>query len=58
MTLLDIKHYKIFESSRLVTAKNFLLQPENVITARNQYIHVQTPNGTLCRDMDGIHELN
>lgn len=56
LTLFDTRHYQVFEASRLLTAKNFLLRIENVITDRNRYIYVVTPNGTLWRDMDGIHE--
>jgi hypothetical protein len=58
LTLLDSKHYQVFETSRLLAARNFLLRQENMITERNRYILVETPKGILCRDMDGIHELS
>ncbi|MDF1591040.1 MAG: hypothetical protein P1P89_05940 [Desulfobacterales bacterium] len=56
VTLTDTLFYQIFEASSFVAAKNFLMRPENLITARNRYIHVITPKGTLCRDINGIHE--
>jgi len=56
VTLTDTLFYQIFEASSFVAAKNFLLRQENLITARNRYIHVITPKGTLCRDINGIHE--
>lgn len=56
ITLTDTRYYQIFEASSFVAAKNFLLRPENVITIPNRTIQVVTPRGTLCRDIDGIHE--
>lgn len=56
VTLTDTFFYQIFEASSFVAAKNFLRRQENLITARNRYIHVITPKGTLCRDINGIHE--
>lgn len=56
VTLTDTKYYKVFEASGLLAAKNFLARPENVVAVRNRYIHVVTPKGTVCRDMNGIHE--
>ena len=58
VNLTDTQHYQVFEASSLLAAKNFLLRHENVITARNRYIHVVTPKGTICRDINGIHELS
>jgi len=58
INLTDTLFFQIFEASSFVAAKNFLLRHENLITARNRYIHVITPNGTLCRDISGIYELN
>lgn len=57
ITLAGTTHYQVFEASSLMTAKNFLLRPENVISDPDRFIHVVTPKGTLCRDIDGIHEL-
>jgi hypothetical protein len=56
VTLTDTHHYQVFEASSLLAARNFLLRQENVVAARNRYIHVVTPKGTVCRDMNGIHE--
>jgi len=56
ITLTDTRYYQIFEAASFTAAKNFLLRHENVITARNRYIHVVTPKGTVYRDMNGIHE--
>jgi hypothetical protein len=58
VTLSGTLYYQIFEASSLLAARNFLLRSENVITALNKYILVETPKGTLCRDINGIHELN
>ncbi|MEW6670793.1 MAG: hypothetical protein AB1427_03770 [Thermodesulfobacteriota bacterium] len=58
VSLTDTKYYQIFEASRLLAARNFLLRLDNVITAPNRFIQVVTPKGTLSRDIDGIHEPN
>lgn len=52
----ETKHYLVFESPRLLAAKNFLLRQENIITEPNRYIYVVTPKGIVFRDRDGIHE--
>lgn len=55
--LTDTKFYQIFEASSAQVAWAFLLDRENVITDRNRYIHVETPEGIICRDADGVHRL-
>jgi len=55
--LTDTKFFQIFEASNAQAAWAFLLGRENVITDRNRYIHVETPEGTICRDADGVHRL-
>jgi hypothetical protein len=57
INLTDTKYYQIFEAANTQTAWTFLLLRENVITDRNRYIHVETPEGTICRDVSGIHPL-
>jgi len=56
ITLTDTHYYQIFEAASFTAAKNFLLRNENIVTDRNRYIHVETPRGTVYRDMNGIHE--
>ncbi len=58
INLTDTKYYQIFEASNTQTAWTFLLLRENEITDRNRYIHVETPEGTICRDVSGVHTLS
>ena len=47
---------KVFKASSLPAARSFLRRRENVIMVRNRSILVETPEGTLRGDSDGIHE--
>ena len=57
LDLTDTKFYQIFETTNTQVAWVFLLRRENVITDRTRYIHVETPEGIICRDANGIHRL-
>jgi len=56
--LTDTKFYQIFEAPNTQVARVFLLGRENVITDRNRYIHVETPEGTICGDASGVYKLD
>jgi hypothetical protein len=58
LELTDTRHFAIFKAPGIQAARSFLLQPENRITQRNRTIRVETPDGTICRDADGIYELD
>jgi len=58
LDLTDTKFYQIFEAPNTQVARVFLLGRENVITAQNRYIHVETPEGTICGDASGVHKLD
>jgi len=51
------KFYRIFEASTTQAAWAFLLHRENVITDHKRFIHVETPEGIICRDANGVHRL-
>ena len=57
LDLTDTKFYQIFEAPNMQVARVFLLGRENVITDQNRYIHVETPEGTICGDASGVHKL-
>lgn len=50
--------YKVFKAPSVQAARSFLLQHENMIMVRNRSILVETPEGTICSDIDGIHEMS
>lgn len=57
LELTDTKFYQIFEAPSTQVAWAFLLRRENVITDRKRYIHVETPEGIICRDANGVYRL-
>ena len=58
LDLTATKFYQIFEAPNTQVARVFLLGRENVITDQNRYIHVETPEGTICGDASGVHKLD